>query len=73
MNLFKFLRKKKPCYRCGGNATVQYMGLDYCVICREVVMRMLSIVGMGGMFGFPGAPGYLEFPRLEKIPEKKES
>ncbi len=73
MNLFKFLRKKKPCYRCGGGATVQYMALDYCIICREVIMRMLPIVGLGGMFGFPGSTGYLEFPNLEKVEEKKES
>lgn len=66
MNLFRFLTKKKPCFRCAGNATVQYMGTDYCRICREVVMRMMPIVGVGGMFGFPGASGYLEFPKLEK-------
>lgn len=72
MNFFTFLHKKKPCFRCGGTAQAQYMAIDYCVICREVVMRMMPIVGMGGMFGFPGAPGYLEFPKLEKIETKKE-
>jgi hypothetical protein len=66
VNLFRFLRKKKPCYRCGGDATVQYMGLDYCSVCRLVIVRMLPVVGMGGMFGFPGSSGYLEFPDLEK-------
>lgn len=73
MNVFKFLRKKNPCYRCGGNATVEFMSLKYCVICQTVVMRMMAVVGFGGMFGFPGAEGYLEFPNLEKIQEKKES
>ena len=72
MNLFRFLLRKKPCYRCGGNATVQYMALDYCRICREVIMRMMPMVGMGGMFGFPGSTGYLEFPKIDKVPEKKE-
>lgn len=66
MNIFKFLRKKKPCYRCGGNASVEYMALLYCAICREVVVRMIPIVGFGGMFGFPGSTGYLEFPEMEK-------
>ena len=66
MNLFKFLRKKKPCYRCGGDATVGYMALDYCRVCREIVVRMIPVIGMGGMFGFPGAAGYLEFPVLKK-------
>lgn len=73
LKAFRFLHKKKPCFRCGGNATVGYMSIDYCVICREVVMRMMPIVGFGGMFGFPGATGYLEFPNLEKIQEKKEN
>jgi len=72
ISIFKFLFKKKPCYRCGGRATVQYMGLDYCVICRKVVVMMLPAVGMGGMFGFPGATGYLEHPNLQPIVEKKE-
>lgn len=72
MNLFHFLRKKKPCFRCGGNATVGYMAIDYCSVCREVVMRMMPVVGMGGMFGFPGATGYVEFPNLGRIEEKKE-
>ena len=66
VNLFRFLRKKKPCYRCGGDATVQYMGLDYCRICQTVIVRMLPMIGLGGMFGFPGSSGYLEFPELEK-------
>jgi hypothetical protein len=64
--IFKFLKKKKPCYRCGGNASVEYMALLYCRICREVVVRMIPVIGMGGMFGFPGSTGYLEFPSLEK-------
>lgn len=66
MNLFRFLRKKKPCYRCGGDATVEYMSLHYCAICRLVIVRMIPVVGLGGMFGFPGSTGYLEFPELEK-------
>ena len=71
INLFKFLQRKKPCYRCAGNGTVTYMGLDYCVICLEVIMRMLPVVGMGGMFGFPGASGYLQFPKLEATKKKE--
>lgn len=66
VNLFRFLRKKKPCYRCGGDATVQYMALDYCKICQTVIVRMLPMIGLGGMFGFPGAAGYVEYPELEK-------
>lgn len=73
IGIFKFLSKKRPCYRCGGDATVQYMGLDYCAICRKVILTMLPIVGMGGQFGFPGATGYLEHPNLGKIEEKKEA
>jgi hypothetical protein len=68
--LAAFRKPRKPCYRCGGLAQAEYMALHYCVICREVVVRMMPIVGMGGMFGFPGATGYLEFPVLEK---KKET
>jgi hypothetical protein len=65
--IFRLLKKKKPCYRCGGDASVEYMALPYCIICREVIVRMLPAVGLGGMFGFPGSSGYLEFPdHLEK-------
>ena len=60
--MFQFLQKKKPCYRCGGTASVQYMGLDYCRVCRLVIVRMMPMIGLGGMFGFPGSTGYLEFP-----------
>ena len=66
VNPFRFLRRKKPCYRCGGTASVQFMAIDYCSICREVIVRMMPIVGMGGQYGFPGAAGYLEFPAVEK-------
>ncbi len=63
----------RVCYRCGGEADVEYMALHYCWMCREVIVRMLPIVGLGGMPGFPGASGYLEFPKLGPIEEKKEA
>jgi hypothetical protein len=51
---------KKPhvCYRCGGPATTNYMSLQYCVICKQVVKRMAHLIPMGPPFGFPGADGY---------------
>ena len=69
--VFLFSRKgPKPCYRCGGKATTEYMAIHYCSICRLVVIRMLPIVGLGGMPGFPGASGYTEFlPELKKKEE----
>lgn len=72
--LFVFLwssgKKKKPCYRCGGDAKMEYMSLHYCEICHTVVLRMLPIVGFGGMPGFPGAPGHTEFLPLSRKKEE---
>jgi hypothetical protein len=51
----------RVCYRCCVELPVvyPYMGLDYCLICREVVVAMSWLIPLGGPYGFPGAPGYL--------------
>jgi len=59
-----------PCYRCGHPAVTEYMGLHYCLICRDVVVALIGAVQHDPPFGFPGSPGYLKpVPGLE---EKKE-
>lgn len=58
-------REAHPCYRCGGLASVEYMGLHYCEMCRNVIMRMIATVQHDPPYGFPGAQGYLEFPKKE--------
>lgn len=64
----------KPCYRCAIIATDQFMGVDYCVLCKIVVARMLPVVRHDPPYGFPGAPGYLEFPEeMLKVEGKKET
>ncbi len=64
----------KPCYRCAVIATTSYMGIDYCLMCRVVVVQMLPGVRHDPPYGFPGAPGYLEFPEeTPKIEGKKEN
>ena len=57
--------EEKPCYRCGGVAEAEFMGLHYCNMCRVVVTSMLSTVQHDPPYGFPGAKGYLEFPEKE--------
>jgi hypothetical protein len=54
-------RPKKVCYRCCVELDLvyEYMGLSYCMICREVVVAMSWLIPLGPPFGFPGAPGYL--------------
>lgn len=59
-----------PCYRCAVEATTEYMGLHYCMMCRAVVIQMLPGVRHDPPYGFPGASGYLDFLVEEK---KKES
>lgn len=51
------------CYRCAAPAVCRHMGIDYCFMCREVVVTMMSAVSFDPPFGFPGAPGYLEAPK----------
>lgn len=63
--LLKRTPKEFPCYRCGGLASAEYMGLHYCGMCRQVVMAMISAVQHDPPYGFPGAQGYLEFPGKE--------
>ena len=46
------------CYRCALPAIDQFMNLDYCTICREVVKVMYPKVSQDPPYGFPGAPGY---------------
>lgn len=57
--------KKKPCYRCGIEASETFAGYDYCSICKKVVSVMQSVVRHDPPFGFPGASGYTEFPGRE--------
>jgi hypothetical protein len=62
--LRKILRlfRKPRCYRCGGLAKRQYMGLDYCNICHSVVVNMANLIPQGGPAGFPGSsPGDPEY------------
>ncbi len=63
--------KPVPCYRCARGATVQFMGLDYCFMCRHVVMMVSASVRHDPPYGFPGSPGYLEFPE-ELVENTKE-
>lgn len=63
---FPKVEKRRPCYRCGGMAEVEYMGLHYCRMCRTVVVAMISSVQHDPPYGFPGAGGYLEFPEKEE-------
>lgn len=52
----------KVCYRCGVvlAKSFPYMGLDYCRMCREVIVIMMPAVRHDPPFGFPGQTGYLE-------------
>lgn len=63
-----------PCYRCGEvEATGEFMGLHYCLMCQIVVGQMYAGVRNDPPFGFPGAPGYLKFPsKVRPEQEKKE-
>ena len=63
--------KPAPCYRCARPATVDYMGLHYCYMCRHVVMMVSASVRHDPPYGFPGSPGYLDFP-AELVENKKE-
>ena len=58
----------RPCYRCAAVATKEFMGLHYCLMCREMVSRVYPAAVHDPPFGFPGSRGYLEFPAEEKTP-----
>lgn len=65
---WRSVRKREarhPCYRCGGEAEVEYMGLHYCEMCRNVIVAIIGTVQHDPPYGFPGAKGYLEFPKKE--------
>jgi hypothetical protein len=62
----------RPCYRCGEVSTRDFMGLNYCAMCHVVVVRMLPVVRHDPPYGFPGAPGYTEFPRQSIDTEAKK-
>ena len=51
-----------PCYRCARPSVVEYMALRYCFMCREVIVAMIAAVRHDPPYGFPGAPGYLDYP-----------
>lgn len=59
-------KEEHPCYRCGGLASVEYMGLHYCEMCRNVIVAMIAAVQHDPPYGFPGAKGYLDFPKEKK-------
>ena len=66
-----------PCYRCGEvEGDAEYMGLHYCQMCRIVISSTYAGVRHDPPFGFPGSPGYLDFPQkgppLEEVEEKKK-
>jgi hypothetical protein len=71
----KLERARHPCYRCGeveGNE--EYMGLHYCFMCRMVIVQTIGAVRHDPPFGFPGSPGYTEFPaKGPPAEEKKEA
>lgn len=56
----------RPCFRCGVVATDEYLSIPYCMICKEVVAMTLPGVRSDPPYGFPGSPGYFDWP------EKKE-
>lgn len=56
----------KPCYRCAAVARTEFMGLHYCLMCREMVSRVYPAALHDPPFGFPGSRGYLEFPAKER-------
>lgn len=58
--------REHPCYRCRDLATEEFRGLHYCRICRDVVMMTSGVVAHDPPFGYPGSPGYLEFPRKKE-------
>lgn len=65
----------KPCYRCGIEATTEYMSTAYCIMCRMVVIRMLPAVRHDPPYGFPGSPGYSDFsevPRQNQFGKKED-
>lgn len=61
----------KVCYRCGVvlEKSFPYMALDYCDICRQVVLAMISVTRHDPPFGFPGNTGYLEPEPAHIAPE----
>lgn len=70
--------RERVCYRCGKILQpdpLQYMGLDYCMICREVVSAMAWMITTPGgpPFGFPGGPGYLKPPEQFRDLEAKKN
>lgn len=58
----RMVSKENPCYRCRTLATEEFRGLHYCRICRDVVMATSGVVAHDPPFGYPGSPGYVEFP-----------
>ena len=64
----------RPCYRCGDIATGEYMGLRYCIVCRIVIINVFPTVRHDPPFGFPGAAGYLDWPKelTEELKKKEE-
>lgn len=65
-------RRARPCFRCGVLATDEYMGFHYCRMCSIVVARMFPAVRHDPPYGFPGGPGYLEFPEATSSIEGKK-
>ena len=62
---------RHPCYRCGEVlGETEYMGLHYCLMCRIVIVQTYQAVQHDPPYGFPGAPGYLDWP--ERLREKKK-
>ena len=69
--------RERVCYRCGKILEpdpLQFMGLDYCMICRDVVSAMAWMITTPGgpPFGFPGGPGYLKPPEQFRDLEVKK-
>ena len=63
-----------PCYRCGEiPGEMEFMGLHYCMMCRLVVVQVYPMVKGDAPFGFPGAPGYLDWPERLVEEKKKEA
>lgn len=62
----KAAQPARPCYRCAAVATKDFMGLHYCIMCREMVSRIYPAALHDPPFGFPGSRGYLEFPQEQE-------
>jgi hypothetical protein len=72
---FQRITSPNPCYRCADVATTDFGGYHYCLMCRIVIIQALPAVRHDPPFGFPGAPGYLDWPKnlTEELLKKEQA